>query len=109
MFTGASLAFYSLAFWLRHTEALSRQALEFTILFSLYPESLFVGAERILLFSVLPAGFISYVPVHLLRDGKLGELPLLLAAALGFVCLGVWVFERGLRRYASGSRFSVWG
>jgi ABC-2 type transport system permease protein len=58
---------------------------------------------------LLPAGFVSYVPVHILRDGRLEELPLLIAAAVGFMVLGIATFERGLRRYASGSRFGVWG
>ena len=109
VFLGAGLVFYSLAFWLRRTETLSRQLMDFLILFSLYPEALFGGMLRFLLFSALPAGFICYVPAHVLRDGSLGELPLLIAAAAGFLVLGIWVFERGLRRYASGSRFGVWG
>jgi ABC-2 type transport system permease protein len=109
VFLGAALAFYSISFWWRRTEALSRQATEFLLLFSMYPESLFSGLLRVLLFSLLPAGFVSYVPVHILRDGRLREVPLLLAAAAGFLSLGVWVFGRGLRRYASGSRFGIWG
>jgi viologen exporter family transport system permease protein len=109
VFLGSALAFYSLAFWLRRTETFSRQLLDFLILFSLYPESLFGGALRFVLFSVLPAGFIAYVPVHIIRDGALAELALLVLAAAGFLALGVGVFHRGLRRYASGSRFGVWG
>jgi ABC-2 type transport system permease protein len=107
VFLGMASIFYSLSFWLRRTESVSRQAVDLLLLFSIYPESLFGGALRWLLFSALPAGFVSYVPVHVLRDGKLSELPLLMLAAAGFLWLGVWVFERGLRRYASGSRFSI--
>jgi ABC-2 type transport system permease protein len=58
---------------------------------------------------LVPAGFVSYVPVHILRYGRLTELPWLIAAAAGFMLVGVTIFERGLRRYASGSRFGVWG
>lgn len=64
---------------------------------------------RFLLFSALPAGFICYVPARVLREDSLHELPLLVGVAAGFVALGIWVFQRGLRRYASGSRFGVWG
>jgi ABC-2 type transport system permease protein len=109
VFLGSALAFYSLAFWLRRTDTLSRQLLDFLILFSLYPESLFGGTLRLALFSLLPAGFIAYVPVHVIRDGALWEVPLLVLAATGFVTLGIGVFQSGLRRYASGSRFGVWG
>jgi ABC-2 type transport system permease protein len=75
----------------------------------MYPEALFGGVLRMILFSVLPAGFISYVPVRVIRDGSLIALPVMLLAAVGFLALGIIVFQRGVRRYASGSRFGVWG
>lgn len=106
---GVALTCYSSAFWLRRSEALSRQTVDFVVMFSMYPEVLFRGPLLWCLFTLLPAGFVTYVPVHILRDGKLAELPWLIAAAVGFMMLGVTVFERGLRRYASGSRFGVWG
>lgn len=109
VFLGSALAFFSLAFWLPRTETFSRQLLDFMVMFSLYPEVLFGGALRFALFTVLPAGFVTYVPVHVLRDAAWIELPVLLLAAAGALALGINVFERGLRRYASGSRFGVWG
>jgi ABC-2 type transport system permease protein len=109
VYLGSALTFFSLAFWLPRTETFSRQLLDFLILFTLYPEPLFGGALRCVLFTVLPAGFIVYVPIHVLRDAAFIELPVLLLAAAGALTLGITVFERGLRRYASGSRFGVWG
>jgi len=109
VFLGGALAFYSLAFWLSRTETLSRQLTDFLILFTFYPDSLFSGPLRVVLFTVLPAGFITYLPVRLIRDERLILLPVLLLAAAGFLSLGVAVFQRGTRRYASGSRFGLWG
>jgi ABC-2 type transport system permease protein len=109
VFLGVALTLYSLAFWFRRSEAISRQSLDFLVMFGMYPEALFQGPLLWCLFTLLPAGFVSYVPVHILRDGRLEELPLLIAAAVGFMVLGIATFERGLRRYASGSRFGVWG
>ncbi|HTU60962.1 MAG TPA: ABC-2 family transporter protein, partial [Polyangiales bacterium] len=43
VFLGGGLALYSLAFWLSRTETLSRQLLDFLIMFTLYPDSLFSG------------------------------------------------------------------
>jgi ABC-2 type transport system permease protein len=80
------------------------------IIFSTYPECLFSGMLRWLLFSALPAGFVSYLPVRVLSDhGSPWDVLLLAAGAAGFLGLGIWVFGRGLARYASGSRFGVWG
>jgi ABC-2 type transport system permease protein len=109
IYLGAGLAFFSLAFWLRRTDTFSRQLFDLVILLSLYPESLFGGALRLVLYTVIPAGFICYVPVHVLRDGALIQLPMLVCAAASFLALGIWIFGRGLRRYTSGSRFGIWG
>ena len=102
--------FFSLAFWLGNVETMARQLWELLITFSLYPEPLFGGVLRLALFTVLPAGFVGYLPV---RDRARA------VAAAGAACwcsararisaLAVLVFDRGLRRYASGSRFSTFG
>lgn len=109
VFLGSALAFYSLAFWVPRTEILSRQLLDFLIMFSLYPESLFSGALRALLFSAMPAAFISYLPVQVIRDAAPGALLWLLLGAAASLALGITIFQRGIKRYASGSRFGIWG
>ena len=69
----------------------------------------FVFGSAALLFSVMPAGFITYLPVHVIRDGALHALVWLLLGAAASLALGIFVFQRGVRRYASGSRFGIWG
>ncbi|MGC4088636.1 MAG: ABC-2 family transporter protein [Polyangiaceae bacterium] len=101
--------FYSASFWLPRSEGLARQAWDILITCSLYPEPLFGGAIRLLLFSALPAGFVGYLPARLIRAPALTTLAALCAASLGFAFVAHWVFARGLRRYSSGSRFSVLG
>jgi len=57
----------------------------------------------------VPAGFIGYLPVALVRDPSIERLLAACTAAAFYVCAARWVFYRGLRRYASGNRFSVFG
>jgi ABC-2 type transport system permease protein len=109
IFASAGVVFFSLAFWLPKTQMLSRQLFETTITFALYPEPLFGGALRLVLFTLLPAGLVTYLPVRVLRDAAPADVLRLCAATLAYVLLAWWVFRRGLRRYASGSRFSVAG
>jgi ABC-2 type transport system permease protein len=106
IFTSAGVIFFSLGFWLRKTHVLSRQLFEATITFALYPEPLFGGGLRLVLFTVLPAGLVSYLPVRVLRYAAPADVLALCAAALSYLLLACWVFTRGLRRYASGSRFT---
>jgi len=108
-FLGSGIVYFSLAFWLRNTRTLSRQLYEVLITFSLYPEPLFGGVLKLLLFTLLPAGSVGYLPVRVIRDASFWDAALLCAGAAGFLLLAARVFESGLRRYSSGSRFGVFG
>ena len=59
---------------------------------------------RLVLFTVFPAAYIGLLPVEAVRDHSLIQALGVLAAAVAYGALAVWVFERGLRRYASGNR-----
>jgi ABC-2 type transport system permease protein len=109
IYLSAGVVFFSLAFWLNRTESLARQLWELLITFSLYPEPLFGGGLRLLLFTVLPAAFISYLPVRIVTSPTFLDIGLLITATLGYLLFAVWFFKRGLRRYSSGSRFGVLG
>ncbi len=93
----------SLAFFLGNTEGMAQQMMGALISFSTYPMTIFNGVVRLLLFTVVPAGFISFIPLQLLHQFTLP----LLGAMVGFTALIVFVavciFSVGLRRYESGN------
>jgi ABC-2 type transport system permease protein len=105
----SGVMFFSLAFWLGRVETAARQLFESLVTFALYPEPLFGGPMRLVLFTVLPAGMVGYLPVRLVRDPSFGAGFALVCATLGYGALAIWVFGRGLRRYRSGSRFGTLG
>jgi viologen exporter family transport system permease protein len=59
---------------------------------------------KVLLYTVLPAAFVGFVPVEILRDFSARELAAAAAAATVFPAIAASLFGIGLRRYASGSR-----
>jgi len=102
------IVFFGFAFWLgRNT--IARQMWDLLITFSLYPEPLFGGALRLLLFTVLPAGFVGYLPVRIVREPDVFAAAVLLLGAAAYLVLAVATFQAGLRRYSSGSRFTTFG
>ena len=109
IFVACGVVFFSLAFWLGRVETVATQLWELLVTFSLYPEPLFGGTLRLVLFTVLPAGFVGYLPVRILHAPSLTNVAILLCVAIGYVCVAAWLFDRGLRRYASGSRFTTFG
>jgi len=70
---------------------------------------LFGGALRLVLFTALPAGFVGYLPVRIVHEASFANVALLVVAATAYMALASLIFDRGLRRYASGSRFTTFG
>lgn len=93
----------SLAFWLGQAEGLAQQLSNALINFSTYPTGIFHGAAKLILFTVIPAGFVAYLPVVLLREFSAPLLLGLLAFSAAIALLAWLVFHRGLRRYESGN------
>lgn len=103
VFAGALILVNSLVFWLGRFDIAAEQFLNALITFSLYPGTLFGGPTRFVLFTLIPAGLTSALPVELLRHFDPATLAWCCLGALVFAGLAFLVFHRGLRRYESGS------
>ena len=101
--TACGIVSQSLAFWLGNAEAVGEQFSNALISFSTYPTPIFRGAVKLAMFTILPAGFLAYVPVRLFQDFSWWLLFGLLAVAAGSLVLSTFVFRRGLKRYESGN------
>ena len=93
----------SLSFWFVRIDMLSGQMIMGLVSFATYPDGIFRGISRFLLYFVMPVGMVVYHPVHILVRFDAG----MLLTVLGYACLlsvaAALVFYRGLRRYASSS------
>jgi ABC-2 type transport system permease protein len=103
------IVFFSLAFWVGRVETAARQLWELLLTFSLYPEPLFGGALRLALFTVVPAGFVGYLPASVVREPSVQNMSILAIGAAVYLVVALQLFDAGMRRYASGSRFSTFG
>src|SRR6266567_5530342 len=103
IFTAFMVILCSLAFFLGNTEGLAQQMFGALISFSTYPMDIFHGAVRLLLFTVMPAGFISFIPLQLLRHFTWPLFGAMVGATVLIVSIAVGTFELGLRRYESGN------
>ncbi|WP_081417615.1 ABC transporter permease [Paenibacillus sp. Soil522] len=96
-----------LAFWIGNTEGLSTQLFNALLTFTTYPTSIFKSWGKLVLFAVIPAGFISYLPIGLLREIDLPFLTGALAVSTLLAAGGTLLFYRGLKRYASGNMMTL--
>lgn len=97
----------SLAFFMGSSEGLAGGVGNALIHFSTYPTRIFNGWTRVILFTIIPAGFIAEVPVDLVRRFAVQDLIIMVGAALIFGTIACVVFFRGLRRYESGNLMSL--
>jgi ABC-2 type transport system permease protein len=109
LFVGFSVLTGSLSFFLGNAAGLGEQWRNAMITFSTYPAILFEGAVKLLLFTLIPAGFVTYLPIQALRDLSLGDATLSLAGSLAVLLTGAGVFYLGLRRYESGNLMEMRG
>lgn len=93
----------SLTFYLGNSETISAQVNGMVLHFASYPTPIFDNTVKFILFTLLPAGFISTLPVELVREFNWLSLLQLAAAGTAFLGAGVWLFHRGLKRYESGN------
>ncbi|MEJ2749948.1 MAG: ABC-2 family transporter protein [Anaerolineae bacterium] len=97
----------SLAFFMGNSQQASHQLNMTLLTFALYPNSLFSGAARFMLYTIVPAAFVGSVPVQIIQERN-GLLLLGLVGAAGVMWgVATAVFYTGLRRYESGSAINV--
>ena len=94
----------SLAFFAGRSEG-GELGVQAILLLGSYPSDIFAGVAKVILYSVVPAVFVSAIPARLVDDPSVSEAGALVAAAATFAVVAWATFERGLRRYTSGS---VW-
>ena len=103
IFTSFALLLGSLSFWFVRMDMVQDQMVMNIVSFATYPDGIFNGVTRFLLYFVIPAGMTVWHPVHMLVRFEAGMLFTVLGYAGGLTALAVAVFYKGLKRYASGN------
>jgi ABC-2 type transport system permease protein len=109
VFVGFAILTGSLAFYLSSSEVLSEQCIFALVTFSTYPATLFDGGAKLLLFTLIPAAFISYCPVEALRHFSWEFTVAAIGGAAAVLALGIFSFYYGLSRYESGNLLEMRG
>lgn len=100
---GFTVIAQSLAFFIGNSETLASQLFNAIIAFSTYPSEIFQGAVKVILFTLIPAGFINSIPVKVIREQDPAFFAAALLAAVVLVLGGRTLFKLGLKRYESGN------
>ena len=62
-----------------------------------------MGPVKFIIMTVIPIGFITHVPLRLVKEFDPVTFLLLLAVTLVYTAFAFWLFMKGLKKYESGN------
>lgn len=98
-----SLMVNSLALYLGNIESTKRIFEMFFVTFATYPEGIFGKYLRALFYTLLPVGFMVFLPVVAMRNFNIIIALIVLSATAIYLLTAYFVFYNGLKRYESGN------
>ncbi|MDD2325137.1 MAG: ABC-2 family transporter protein [Alphaproteobacteria bacterium] len=99
IFFSATLAFYSIPFWLKGSARFPDQLFEMFIIASTSILKNQPLSVKIVIYTIIPAGFMSNFPLDLARHFNIQDFGIMILAAIFYATLAVAIFNAGVRRY----------
>ncbi|HBY19692.1 MAG: hypothetical protein A2Y24_08380 [Clostridiales bacterium GWE2_32_10] len=100
---------HSLTFYLNNIKEFINNMEMLAVSFSIYPEGIFGGFVKLLLYTVIPTGFMVYIPVSVMRQFDMGLFLEVIAFAVFETIAAIVIFNSGLKRYGSGNMMNMRG
>lgn len=102
-----SVIFSSLSFWFNKTDVLADTSNRLMTNFATYPDGIFKGVVKIMLYTIIPVGITSYIPVRLLTKFNIGLFILIIVVTIILITFAFLIFNKGLKRYSSSNLMSA--
>ena len=97
----------SLSFWIVRGDLLCENLNNVIVNFGTYPDSIFKNGIRLLLYTIVPVGFVVYQPMQIILNFDIMALFGVVAFTVGICLLAFLIFYKGLRRYSSSNLMSA--
>lgn len=93
----------SLSFYISKSDMIAETGNNFMIYFATYPDGIFKGIVKVILFTIIPIGITTYIPVWVLTKFNLFYFVGVIAFTIGITVLAFVIFYKGLKRYSSSN------
>lgn len=101
-----SVILNSLSFWFGNSETISETGNSLMVNFATYPDGIFKGITKMLLFTLIPVGISNYIPVHVIVNFDLNLFLINTCVCIFLIYFAFIIFYRGLKRYSSSNLMS---
>ena len=71
--------------------------------FATYPDGIFKGFIKVLFYTIIPIGFVNYIPIHLIDSFNIIGFISVIGFSTMMILLSVIIFNIGLRHYSSSN------
>ena len=103
MLTAIAVILGSLSFWFNKSDIISDTGNSLMVNFASYPDGIFKGVAKVLLYTLIPVGIANYLPVHVISNFDLTNFLIIIGVTILLVFLAFFVFYKGLKRYSSSN------
>lgn len=98
---GIFIIVHSLSFFFGDMSKTARiYTITLLLTFTIYPENMFTGVLKVLMYTLIPAMYIAHIPIAIIKEFSVFSLLLELAVAGIIVALALFTYEKGLKRYS---------
>lgn len=101
--TSISIIFSSLSFYINKADLVSDTANSLMVNFATYPDGIFKGITKVILYTIVPVGISTYLPLKTIIDFNIYNFFIIIVLCIVFVTLAYVIFNRGLRKYSSSN------
>ena len=101
--TSISVILNSLSFWISNSDMISEVGNNIMVNFATYPEGIFKGITKWLLFTIIPVGIVNYIPVKIIINFNINLLLINIGITILLIVLAFTIFYKGLKKYSSSN------
>lgn len=93
----------SLSFWFGRADMIADTGNGLMINFATYPDGIFKGITKVLLFTLIPIGITTYIPIWVMTKFNLNFTILIILVSIIVTVITFIVFYKGLHKYSSSN------
>ena len=103
MVSAISVILSSLSFWFNKSDVITDTINTLIVNFATYPDGIFKGITKIILYTIVPVGLANYLPVNVLINFNFKLTLVILGITLMFLIFSFFIFNKGLKKYSSSN------
>lgn len=98
----------SISVWFGDTDIVARKFIDTLITtFSIYPEKIFNSVIRVLLYTIIPVGYMSFLPINFIITLNFSYLIYTIIGCMFYMVIAVIIFNKAMKCYESGNTISM--